>query len=432
MKENKAAAESPQKLYLEVTTRCNLKCSKCVKQIEGARVKESDFSSILFDKLIPALSSVQSLILNGLGEPLLHPQLPEMIRTARGVMDDDATIGFQTNGAMLTESLAAEIAEAGLSTICFSLDSLHEDPLHCSQSPDMRTTVRAIQNMHNGAGRAGASLQIGLEIVVSRNNRGELPKMVHWAAENGVDFILATHLFAYDQDMAAESIFGLNTVNAVELFRSYSEKAKNQGLDLENTLRSILRTKRMGRDERFTQLLQEMRKEAAARDIHLHFMNLLDYDEEDAAVNATIFAQAEEAAKRYNLDLRLPVLCSQHERQCPFIQDAAVFVNVHGEVMPCHFLWHSYPCMAGSYKIAVQERSFGNIQQKSLEEIWQQCDYREFRHQVLKDEYSRCWCCPQSPCSDVVNTNILDINDCHGSIVPCGHCRWSIGGLHCL
>lgn len=117
-------ARLPARLHVEVTTRCNLQCPMCVKQAQGCRIEEADLPLSLFLRLGSVLPSVRSLVLNGIGEPLLHPDLPEMLRFARSLMPHDASIGFQTNGHLFTPDLARQVVEAGVDRICLSVDSL--------------------------------------------------------------------------------------------------------------------------------------------------------------------------------------------------------------------------------------------------------------------------------------------------------------------
>src|SRR5512135_2443256 len=117
-----ALREHPSKLFVEVTTRCNLNCAMCVKQTRGDAEREGDLSMPLFRALAPAFPGLEALILNGVGEPLLHPRLEEMIRTARKRMPGAGWVGFQSNGLLLTEARAVSLASAGLDRICFSID----------------------------------------------------------------------------------------------------------------------------------------------------------------------------------------------------------------------------------------------------------------------------------------------------------------------
>lgn len=63
----------PSKLYVETTTRCNLRCSMCVKQAAGANIPDEDMDMAVFEALVPAFPHLEGLLLNGIGEPLLTP-----------------------------------------------------------------------------------------------------------------------------------------------------------------------------------------------------------------------------------------------------------------------------------------------------------------------------------------------------------------------
>jgi MoaA/NifB/PqqE/SkfB family radical SAM enzyme len=100
--------------------------------------------------------------------------------------------------------------------------------------------------------------------------------------------------------------------------------------------------------------------------------------------------------------------------------------------MPCHFLWHTYSCRVLGEEVKVQEYTFGTIRKQPLEKIWQSSEYTQFRQEAGRYDYASCWSCSMGPCATLVNDNILTANDCYGSQVPCGHCQWNLGGIHCL
>ncbi len=95
-KETPALRPYPAKLFVELTTRCNLQCPMCLKQRHDAEFVEGDISADIFTALLPALPTLEALVLNGIGEPLLHPRLDDFIRIAKEKMDKDGWIGFQT------------------------------------------------------------------------------------------------------------------------------------------------------------------------------------------------------------------------------------------------------------------------------------------------------------------------------------------------
>ena len=78
-----AFRKHPSKLFVETTTRCNFQCRACVKQSAGNEIREGDMSMATFMALAPTFPHLESLVLNGIGEPLLHPLLEEFIKIAK-------------------------------------------------------------------------------------------------------------------------------------------------------------------------------------------------------------------------------------------------------------------------------------------------------------------------------------------------------------
>jgi hypothetical protein len=55
----------------------------CVKQSWGNGIRQGDMSRETFLALVPAFPNIDTLVLNGIGESLLHPDLEEFIRIAK-------------------------------------------------------------------------------------------------------------------------------------------------------------------------------------------------------------------------------------------------------------------------------------------------------------------------------------------------------------
>ena len=73
----------PSRLFVEITARCNLRCGMCVKQNGDGGIREGHMSLEIFDALTPAFPHLDALILNGIGESLLHPHLEAFIGKAK-------------------------------------------------------------------------------------------------------------------------------------------------------------------------------------------------------------------------------------------------------------------------------------------------------------------------------------------------------------
>ncbi len=114
--------EFPLNLNIEVTTRCNLACTFC----SHPSLKEEQKFDMPWDLYARLLEegkryNTPAANLNGLGEPMLRPDLPRMIRAAKehGFLD----VMFHTNGTLMTERQAQALIESGLDRIIFSVDS---------------------------------------------------------------------------------------------------------------------------------------------------------------------------------------------------------------------------------------------------------------------------------------------------------------------
>ncbi len=421
----------PEKIYVEITTRCNLHCRMCVKYAAGSAIIDEDLPLAVFNNLDPVLARAKTLILNGIGEPLLHPDLLKIIRLAKKAMPPEATIGFQTNGFLLNEQKSLELVSAGLNTVCLSLDSLDDD---CPRNGEhsIAAVSRAVKHLAAARERSAAGLRIGLEMVLTRENIRALPQFIKWAGDHGADFFIATHLLHYDRATEGSGLFNPNPPEAIHLFNSYKEQAAALGVDLSNCLATYLKFKKTAADQNALRLFHNLLQEARVRDIHLHLQSLLEHGKFDSWVTEESFAEGRVMAEHCGIELFLPENEALLERTCPFLTDKAVFIAASGAVMPCHFLWHTYSCRMFGEDVDVPERSFGNIRETALESIWHHPEYRKFRDEASRYDYAQCWTCSMGPCAPLVKDRGLYGHDCYGSGVPCGHCQWSLGGIRCL
>lgn len=430
----------PGKVYVELTTRCNLQCEMCVKYMEDSSISEGDMPLATFTRLLPDLAYADTLILNGIGEPLLHPDLNEMVSMAAETMGQDSTIGFQSNGLLLDESRCRELLAAGLGTVCLSVDSLpgcgDAGGIPCGtrngKEHSFISVQRALKNLRAARVNAKKEFRLGLEIVLSRENYRDLPQLVRWAAENDVDYIITTNLILYDRKSEQSSLFNPNFQWAAELFERYKAKAASQGVDLKSAFAHYRRFAGTRSNSLEYTILSQFQKEARTRDVRLNLEGLFHYSELAVAEVAEHFEQAAKVAEQQGMELFLPPLQALDQRRCPFVEDKAVCINVHGHVMPCHFLWHNYSCRVLQEQIEVQEKVMGDINSSSLAEIWRQSDFQQFRKEAGEYEYAPCWSCSMAPCTNLINENTSGAHDCYGSQVPCGHCQWSLGGIRCL
>ncbi len=427
-----ALRDQPTKLFVETTTRCNLNCFMCVKQALESAVVEGDMAFTTFTALEPAFHGLEALVLNGIGEPLLHPQMEEFIRRAKMSMPREGWIGFQSNGLLLNNHRAFSLVEAGLDRICLSIDAVSPDTFRkVREGGELDAIDRAFSALGSAKERCRRpDVQVGVEFVVMRSNLHELPAALIWAASRGASFAIVTHVLPYDEGHAEEAAYDTCTDEAVSLFHTWREKGERDGVDIYRYTESRWKYTKSPEDRKVVELVEEMKADAERRGIFIDVRKLLriDYDRHEEI--GAIFDEAREVARETGLDLRLPEVVLREKRECSFVEEGGAFISWDGNVSPCYFLWHRYHCYASGWDQRVQPKVFGNLAGRGILDIWNDKEYRSFRKGVMAYDYPHCSSCTLAPC-DYVQTDSFE-QDCHIRNVPCGACLWCMGVFQCL
>jgi MoaA/NifB/PqqE/SkfB family radical SAM enzyme len=177
---------------IELTTRCPLRCKMCIR----AETKDWQFQDMSledFKKLLPYLREVETVVLEGWGESLLHNNLLECIRL---VKKEGSQVGFVTSAKGLTEIRVSELVKAGLDFVGFSI---------AGATPEIHDAVRvnshlheilnAIQFFHQEKRRQNLDRpRMHLIFLVLKDNILEVPKIPSLAREMGIDEVILTNV----------------------------------------------------------------------------------------------------------------------------------------------------------------------------------------------------------------------------------------------
>lgn len=127
---------------IAVTSACNLRCTYCLKNEEESnqRIDQLDAGTITNMIGVLAEMGIRKVRFTG-GEPLLHPEIVELVRRAKTTPSID-TVKLTTNGLLLDRYLD-ELADAGLDGVNLSLDSLDADKFRRITRRDRFASVRA-------------------------------------------------------------------------------------------------------------------------------------------------------------------------------------------------------------------------------------------------------------------------------------------------
>lgn len=128
----------PFTVYIETTRYCNLRCFYCLISTQeeengamgqlGLNVKHMDFERFptLVENLRQFPKGIKRVVFSGLGEPLMNPHLPKMIRQVAdaGIADRIEVI---TNGLLITRKKADELIQSGLTNINISIQGVDSE-----------------------------------------------------------------------------------------------------------------------------------------------------------------------------------------------------------------------------------------------------------------------------------------------------------------
>ncbi len=176
----------PSVLVWNVTRSCNLRCLYCYANASPRR-DPSEMTTEEGYRLIDELAGygVPVLILSG-GEPLARPDLVELASHAasRGLR-----VVLSTNGTLLTDDVAAALADARVSYVGVSIDGLPEG------NDALRGVPGAFRRALQGLWRCrDQGLRVGLRVTLTRYNAQEVPDVLALALRGGIPRFCVYHL----------------------------------------------------------------------------------------------------------------------------------------------------------------------------------------------------------------------------------------------
>ncbi len=168
-------------LRISVTDRCNLRCVYCMPrdgvqwQPLAEQLSVDDIARVVD---AAAQGGIRRVRLTG-GEPLVHPQIVEMVRRIAAVPGIEE-VSLTTNG-MLLERLATPLAEVGLKRVNVSLDTLDASRFkRITRGGDIARVWKGI-----AAAEAAGLAPLKLNTVVVRGlNSDDLPGLARLTIEN--------------------------------------------------------------------------------------------------------------------------------------------------------------------------------------------------------------------------------------------------------
>ena len=185
-------------LQIEPTRRCNLNCKICIRPNLNeltASLSLKDFRKILDS------SNFRHVALHGWGEPLLNPELFQMVKYAES---QGVSAELTTNATLLQRNIETIFA-SGLSSIAFGI--------HMKEN--LSIVMPQIQELITQRNRRKLTKpKTYIDIVIYRGNQNQIAELIEAAAELNIDAVVlhrvfnSTTSFLDFTSKCSESIFG--------------------------------------------------------------------------------------------------------------------------------------------------------------------------------------------------------------------------------
>ena len=199
------AKAGPFYVDLDATQRCNLRCVGCT--FHGPHVKKEnqtsssgvDFPLNLFKKLCVELKAMKtnSMIIQGSGEPLLNPNIFEMISTAK---DAGLDVTLLTNGTLLNSDTIKSLIESRLDILRVSLWASSKEQYRINYPGNNPDNFRKVIDGLNLAAKLKAQHNSTLPntliyYIINHYNFQTINEMIDLAVTTGCDGLLFTPMF---------------------------------------------------------------------------------------------------------------------------------------------------------------------------------------------------------------------------------------------
>ncbi|WP_375546463.1 pyrroloquinoline quinone biosynthesis protein PqqE [Actinophytocola gossypii] len=171
--------EPPLGMLAELTHRCPLHCPYCSNPVELA-AKRDELTTAQWLEVIEAARDlgVLQVHLSG-GEPLLRPDLPELVARASEL---GCYVNLVTSGLGLTESRLADLAERGLAHVQLSVqgaDAARADRIAGAKAHARKVDTAAVVR--------AVGLPLSVNVVLHRANHDQVEELIDLAERMGAD-----------------------------------------------------------------------------------------------------------------------------------------------------------------------------------------------------------------------------------------------------
>lgn len=357
------------RIYVEPATACNLRCRTCMRNAWNEPLGYMD--SPTFGRVLEAVQGMEdrpTVFFGGLGEPLLHPDLVQMVRSVKGL---DAPAEAITNGLLLDQERAEALVDAGLNTLWVSIDGASpECYADVRTGADLRQVMQNLERLRDLKIRKRSRTPvIGICFVAMKRNLRELSELLKLEYRLGARKFVVTNVYPHTAELLDEILYRRS------LGRTYSGRSK-------------IRLPRTDANSDTAAILEKAME--------------------------GLYADLE------GLELLWPT------DACPFVARGSTAVRWDGAVSPCLPLLHTHGSYLGRRLRTSCAYTLGSVGERGLLELWESPEYVALRRRLEEFDFPPCTACNSCELADD------NQEDCFRNGAPtCGGCLWAQGFIQC-
>jgi MoaA/NifB/PqqE/SkfB family radical SAM enzyme len=153
---------------------------------------QPDFPLEAIEHLLPILATTKTIWLSGYGEPLMHPQIFEIISQVKSV-NQAGTVACNTNAALLSRKTIDNLIQSGLDLMHVSFDGYDNDFGHLEAT----RVINNLRNLRDRKRKLGVDCpRVRLVTVLMKNNVEQLKQIIDECIEAGIFSFAITPLRA--------------------------------------------------------------------------------------------------------------------------------------------------------------------------------------------------------------------------------------------
>ncbi|SMP66441.1 radical SAM protein [Anoxynatronum buryatiense] len=193
------------KIYLELTDRCNLNCAICYRKSWDEDQFNLDMSEDVLKKVEASLKEVKGikkLVLGGIGEPLYHPQILEILERF-----SQYPLHITSNGTMMSAAMVDALV-GRVQEITISVDGVGKafEAIRGISVDVVAEGIRRLQQRKSELDTAWP--RISLQFVASRQNIDQIYAVLDLAHELGCGKLILSHLIPQTEENKHQYLYG--------------------------------------------------------------------------------------------------------------------------------------------------------------------------------------------------------------------------------